>query len=162
MNTPRIIKKYPNRRLYDTEVSCYITLDEVKSLVLNHVPFKIVDARSDEDMTNYVLLQIISEQEGGNSPIFTSEILQNIIRFYGNPLQKMMSEFLEKTFSSFTDPQSQFQDYFKSTHFDTMAELTKRNMTIWQSAVDQFLGKTSPGSSNNKKTGPRKKTNKDQ
>ncbi|MHB1946573.1 MAG: polyhydroxyalkanoate synthesis repressor PhaR [Gammaproteobacteria bacterium] len=149
MNQPRIIKKYPNRRLYDTTISQYITLDEVKALVLSHTPFKIVDARTDEDMTTYVLLQIISEQEGGSTPIFTREILQNIIRFYGNPLQKMMSEFLEKTFSSFNDPQSQFQEYFKQTPLETMAELTKRNMAIWQTAVSDYFNKSTQQNQSN-------------
>lgn len=134
----RIIKKYPNRRLYDTAVSRYITLDEVKSLVLNHVPIKIVDARTDEDMTAYVLLQIISEQEGGTTPIFTVEILQNIIRIYGNPLQKMLSEFLEKTFSSINDPRK-FQEYFQQSPLETMTDFAKMNMSTWQSTVDNFF-----------------------
>lgn len=150
MNQPRIIKKYPNRRLYDTTISQYITLDDIKALVLSHTPFKIIDARTEEDMTTYVLLQIISEQEGGANPIFTHEILQNIIRFYGNPLQKMMSEFLEKTFSSFNDPQSQFQEFFKQSPFETMAELTKRNMAIWQTAVGDFLNTSKKNSKKSK------------
>jgi len=128
----RIIKKYPNRRLYDTHVSRYITLEEVKVLVLDHIPFKIVDAETEEDMTDYVLLQIISENESGKMPIFTTEMLQNIIRFYGNPMQKTLSEFLEKSFSA-------FQDAVKKSPMDTLTALAKKNMALWQSSVENFM-----------------------
>lgn len=140
MSDIRIIKKYPNRRLYDTAISQYITLDEVRELVLKHVKFQVIDVRSNEDMTNYVLLQIISEQETQHSPIFTTEILQNIIRFYGNPLQNMMSQFLEKTFSG--DFPQYLQDLVeKDPFFNTMSEVTKQNIALWQSAYNQYFNK---------------------
>ena len=132
MSTPRIIKKYPNRRLYDTSISSYITLDDIKDLVMQKISFKVIDNSTEEDMTNYVLLQIITEGEAGRTPIFTTEILENIIRYYGNPLQKSMSEFLEKSLSMFSEHQGDFQSYFKD-----MASLTKRNMELWQSAFSQ-------------------------
>lgn len=134
MEELRIIKKYPNRRLYDTAVSRYITLEEVKELVIKNIKFKIVDARTDEDMTNYVLLQIISEHEGGNSPIFTTAILQNIIRFYGNPLQKVLKQFLEQSFSQFNEKQAEVK-----ITYDTLAELAKQNIAKWQSAFEEMF-----------------------
>lgn len=137
----RIIKKYPNRRLYDTETSQYITLDAVKDLVLKNIKFKVVDVTTEEDMTNYVLLQIINENESGHSPIFTAEFLQNIIRFYGNPLQNMMSQFLEKSFSSFAERKANVGDYFqnimgKDNPFNKMADLAKQNMAMWTKAQE--------------------------
>ena len=96
MESARIIKKYPNRRLYDTAISRYITLEEIQTLVLKSVPFKVIDARTKADMTHYVLLQIITERENGHSPIFSTDTLQNIIRFYGHPLQHEVTDLFEK------------------------------------------------------------------
>lgn len=142
MDQIRIIKKYPNRRLYDSTISRYITLDEIKELVLKHVKFKVVDADTEEDVTDYVLLQIIIEKESGSSPIFTTEILQNLIRFYGNPLQKMLSEFLEKSFSSIVEKQNDFQKFIKQDNpFNAFVELTKQNVETWQNAFDQYVTK---------------------
>lgn len=145
---PRIIKKYPNRRLYDTEVSSYITVDEIKDLVLNHVPFKVLDAKTTENVTDIVLLQIINEQEAGQAPLFTTEILQGMIRFYGNPLQKTMSQFLEKNFSLFNNNPNEFKKHLESMisnypAFDTLSQMTKQNMAIFQSMTEQLLNKKS-------------------
>lgn len=122
----RIIKRYPNRRLYDTEASCYVSIDEIKNLVLNHTAFKIIDNKTNEDLTNYILLQIISEQEQQKFPIFTKALLENIIRFYGNPLQKKMSEFLEMCFNRF-DAKSEDQSVFNS-----FFQLAQQNFEFWQ------------------------------
>jgi polyhydroxyalkanoate synthesis repressor PhaR len=97
MSEPRIIKKYPNRRLYDTAVSSYITLEDVKQLVLERADFHVIDARTNTDITRGILLQIISEQEEQGNPIFTTEVLAHIIRFYGDTLQGMMGNYLEKS-----------------------------------------------------------------
>src|SRR5678809_1351230 len=94
--SPRIIKKYPNRRLYDTETSAYITLADVKKLVLEQVSFKVQDAKSHEDLTRSILLQIILEEETAGAPMFSSDMLAQIIRFYGNAMQGMMGSYLEK------------------------------------------------------------------
>lgn len=156
MNQLRIIKKYPNRRLYDTEVSRYITLDEVKELVIQQIKFKIIDARTEQDMTNYVLLQIISEQEAGHSPIFTTEILQNMIRFYGNPLQKTMRHFLEDSFSQFSDQKSDITSYFQKLaegklDYEGLTELTKRNWEKWQSTMKDYFSSSESKSEKKKK-----------
>jgi polyhydroxyalkanoate synthesis repressor PhaR len=107
---PRIIKKYPNRRLYDTETSSYITLADVKKLVLDHVAFRVEDAKSHEDLTRSILLQIILEEETAGAPIFSSDMLSQIIRFYGNAMQGMMGSYLEKNIQTFIDIQKRLQD----------------------------------------------------
>lgn len=106
----RLIKKYPNRRLYDTATSSYITLADVKQLVLDNVVFKVVDAKTDEDLTRSILLQIILEEEGSGAPIFSSEMLCQIIRFYGHALQEMMGNYLEKNIHTFMDIQRRLQE----------------------------------------------------
>lgn len=98
---PHIIKKYANRRLYDTYKSAYITLDDLKQYVLDFVPFSVIDAKSKEDVTKSCLIQIIFEMEGTSEALFTREILEHFVRFYGHPLQIMLREYLEKSFSFF-------------------------------------------------------------
>ncbi len=106
----RLIKKYPNRRLYDTATSSYITLADVKQLVLDNVVFKVVDAKSEQDLTRSILLQIILEEEGAGAPMFSSEMLCQIIRFYGDALQDMMGKYLEKNIHTFMDIQRKLQE----------------------------------------------------
>jgi polyhydroxyalkanoate synthesis repressor PhaR len=91
----RLIKKYPNRRLYDTKTSAYITLSDVKDLVLAFENFKVVDAKSGEDLSRSILLQIILEEESGGMPLFTTELLAQVIRFYGHAMQGMLGKYLE-------------------------------------------------------------------
>ncbi|NJM32588.1 MAG: polyhydroxyalkanoate synthesis repressor PhaR [Limnobacter sp.] len=109
----RLIKKYPNRRLYDTQTSSYITLGDVKQLVLDNESFQVVDAKSGEDLTRSILLQIILDEETCGAPIFTSNMLSHIIRFYGNAMQNIMGPFLEQNFQAITDIQSKFQEQGK-------------------------------------------------
>ena len=104
----RVIKKYPNRRLYDTNTSSYITLAEVKRLVMQHEPFQVVDAKTSEDLTRSIFLQIILEEEAGGSPMFTAPVLANIIRFYGHTMQGMMGGYLEKNMQALMDLQAPF------------------------------------------------------
>ncbi|WJF89003.1 polyhydroxyalkanoate synthesis repressor PhaR [Paraburkholderia bonniea] len=109
----RLIKKYPNRRLYDTETSTYITLSDVKQLVLDQEVFKVIDAKSNEDLTRSILLQIILEEESGGLPMFSSPMLAQIIRFYGHAMQGMMGTYLEKNIQAFIDIQSKLADQSK-------------------------------------------------
>ena len=95
MSEVRVIKKYPNRRLYDTKVSRYITLEEVRQLVLQNIAFRVEDKRSGDDITRSILLQVIAEQEENGNPIFSVELLSFIVRFYGNAMQGSMSRYLE-------------------------------------------------------------------
>jgi polyhydroxyalkanoate synthesis repressor PhaR len=110
MSTIRVIKKYPNRRLYDTATSSYITLADVKKLVIDNVEFKVVDAKTNEDLTRSILLQIIIDEEAGGIPMFSSDMLSQIIRFYGNAMQGMMGSFLEKNIQTFMQIQSRLQE----------------------------------------------------
>lgn len=106
----RIIKKYPNRRLYDTETSTYITLAEVKQFVLEYQTFQVQDARTGEDLTRSILLQIILEEESGGVPMFSADMLANIIRYYGHSMQGLMGNYLERSIHAFAEAQKQFQD----------------------------------------------------
>ena len=112
----RIIKKYPNRRLYDTETSSYITLADVKKLVLEQVAFKVEDAKSHEDLTRSILLQIILDEETAGAPIFSSDALSQIIRFYGNAMQGMMGSYLEKNIHTFIEIQKRLQDQSRQVY----------------------------------------------
>ncbi|MBQ0930940.1 polyhydroxyalkanoate synthesis repressor PhaR [Ideonella sp. 4Y16] len=102
----RVLKKYPNRRLYDTRASSYITLADVKKMVLDGQEFEVRDAKTSEDLTRSILLQIILEEETGGMPMFTSRMLAQIIRFYGHAMQGMMGAYLEKNLQTFVELQS--------------------------------------------------------
>lgn len=106
----RVIKKYPNRRLYDTDTSTYITLTEVKQLVMANETIVVRDAKTGEDLTRSILLQIILEEEAGGAPMFTEAVLANIIRFYGHAMQGFMGAYLEKNVQMFTDIQSKLAE----------------------------------------------------
>ena len=107
---PRIIKKYPNRRLYDTETSTYITLAEVKELVLQYKDFQVQDAKTGDDLTRSILLQIILEEESGGVPMFSTDMLANIIRYYGHTMQGLMGSYLERSIHAFHEAQKRFQE----------------------------------------------------
>lgn len=132
----RLIKKYPNRRLYDTRTSSYITLADVKDLVLGNDEFQVVDAKSGEDLTRSILLQIILEEEAGGAPMFTSDLLAHMIRFYGNAMQGMMGKYLENNIKAFTDMQQKLQDQARSIYGD--------NSPISQDLWAQFLNFQGP------------------
>jgi polyhydroxyalkanoate synthesis repressor PhaR len=118
MATPRIIKKYPNRRLYDTETSTYITLAEVKELVLQYKDFQVQDAKTGDDLTRAILLQIILEEESGGVPMFSTDMLANIIRYYGHAMQGLMGSYLERSIHTFHEAQKRFQETSQSLYGD--------------------------------------------
>ena len=132
----RLIKKYPNRRLYDTRTSSYITLTDVKDLVLGHEQFQVVDAKTGEDLTRSILLQIILEEEAGGAPMFTSDLLAHMIRFYGNAMQGMMGKYLENNIKAFTDMQAKLQDQARAIYGD--------NSPVGQDLWAQFLNFQGP------------------
>ncbi|GAB2888118.1 polyhydroxyalkanoate synthesis repressor PhaR [Paralcaligenes ginsengisoli] len=117
----RLIKKYPNRRLYDTQTSAYITLSDVKQLVLDNQAFQVVDAKSGEDLTRSILLQIILEEESGGVPMFSSIALSQIIRFYGHAMQGVMGTFLEKNIQAFMDIQDRMAEQSKGLYGNQVA-----------------------------------------
>ena len=134
-STPiRVIKKYPNRRLYDTDTSSYITITEIKRLVMESEPFLVRDAKTGEDITRSVLLQIILEEEANGSPMFTTPVLSNIIRFYGHAMQGMMGGYLEKNIQALMDLQAPLmQGVVGNNPFQQMQEQMKKQ-------TEQFLG----------------------
>jgi len=140
---PRIIKKYPNRRLYDTEQSRYITLADLQKLAEAGEEFVVRDASSGDDITRMILLQIIAEQESGGNPVFTTDILTRIIRFYGASVQDALTSYLEQSLSLFEQQQRHFQeqvrDAMQNSPVNTMSELTQRNLEIWQDIQNQFF-----------------------
>lgn len=108
--TERVIKKYPNRRLYDTSTSAYVTLTEVKQLVMQREPVVVRDAKTGEDLTRSILLQIILEEEAAGAPMFSEAMLANIIRFYGHAMQNHMGSYIEKNVQMFTDFQTKLAE----------------------------------------------------
>ena len=113
----RLIKKYPNRRLYDTKTSSYITLADVKQMVLKQEDFQVVDAKSGDELTRQILLQIILDEESGGMPMFSSDLLSQLIRFYGNAMQGFMGTYLEKNIKAFQDMQKSIQDQSQKMMF---------------------------------------------
>lgn len=112
----RLIKKYPNRRLYDTQTSTYITLADVKQLVLASEVFQVIDAKSNEDLTRSILLQIILEEESAGLPMFSAPMLSQIIRFYGHAMQGIMGSYLEKNIQAFIDIQDRMAEQSKGLY----------------------------------------------
>ena len=131
----RVLKKYPNRRLYDTQTSSYITLADVKQMVLAAQDFVVRDAKTGEDLTRSILLQIILEEETGGVPMFSSQMLAQIIRFYGHAMQGMMGSYLEKNLQTFTDIQTRLAEQAKGL-YDPKA----LNPELWT----QFLNGQAP------------------
>ena len=121
-DSPRLIKKYPNRRLYDTANSGYITLADVKQMVLENIDFQVVDAKTGDDLTRAILLQIILEEEAGGMPMFSSEMLAQMIRFYGSAQQTIMAEYIEQNVKAFLAIQKKLQDQAKQIYGDKMPD----------------------------------------
>ncbi|MGV8941539.1 MAG: polyhydroxyalkanoate synthesis repressor PhaR [Lysobacter sp.] len=136
MSSKRVIKKYPNRRLYDTQISSYITIEDVRQLIVDGEEFEVVDARSGQDLTRQVLLQIITEHEQDGEPMLSTQLLSQIIRFYGDSLQGYMGSYLEQSMQTFMDQQQQFRkqmgNMLGQTPWAMMNQLTERNMTMWK------------------------------
>jgi len=112
----RVLKKYPNRRLYDTRSSSYITLADVKQMVMRAESFEVRDARSGEDLTRSILLQIILEEESAGVPMFSAQALAQIIRFYGHAMQGLMGSYLENNLQAFVDLQQRFAEQGKGLY----------------------------------------------
>lgn len=143
MNKPRIIKKYPNRRLYDTEESRYITLADIRSLVMNKIDFMVIDKKSQEDITRNILLQVISEQEQLGDPIMSREFLAHVIRSYGDTMQSMVGSYLEQSLKLFMDQQQQVRDRIKSVvGIDPVGMVTgvaQKNYQRWKTVQEDLL-----------------------
>jgi polyhydroxyalkanoate synthesis repressor PhaR len=135
----RVIKKYPNRRLYDTDTSTYITLTQVKQLVMNNEPFVVRDAKTAEDLTRSILLQIILEEEANGSPMFTPEVLGNIIRFYGHAMQGFMGGYLEKSIQTLVDVQGRFTEQAGNLSPELWAQFMGLQSPVMQNMMGKNL-----------------------
>ena len=150
MTTERLIKKYPNRRLYDTEESRYITLAEVKDLVMHAVPFRVVDSQTETDITRAILLQIIMEQEAGGTPLFTATMLERFIRFYGDTSQAAFTAFLDQSLDLFVKQQQMFTEQMEGVWngnpLDFWMKLGQQNMSFWKDMEQAYRSSVVPGS----------------
>jgi polyhydroxyalkanoate synthesis repressor PhaR len=135
----RVIKKYPNRRLYDTDTSSYITLAEVRQLVLDSEPFVVRDAKTDEDLTRSILLQIILEEEAAGAPIFSEAVLANIIRFYGHAMQGFMGTYLEKNVQVFMDLQARLREQLQGMTPEMLAQLMNVQSPLMQGLMKTYV-----------------------
>ncbi len=133
----RVIKKYPNRRLYDTDTSSYITLAEVKQLVMDNEPFTVRDAKSNEDLTRSILLQIILEEEAGGRPMFSEAALANLIRIYGHAAQAFMGTYLEKNVQAFMEIQNKLAEQSKTLTPEMWAQFVSMQNPMMQGYVEQ-------------------------
>lgn len=137
---PRVIKKYPNRRLYDTDTSTYITLAEVKALVMASEALVVRDAKTGDDLTRSILLQIILEEEAGGAPMFTEAVLANIIRFYGHAMQGSMGASLERNVQMFSDFQNRMAEQGATP--EMWSQFVRMQPALMQGMVSSYLGQT--------------------
>ncbi len=138
MLEPRIIKKYPNRRLYDTEQSRYVTLTHVKELVMSGIEFQVLDTNTSEDLTRTILLQIIMEEEANGKPIFSENALSHLIRFYGGTVQGIFGAYLEESLSAFTKQQHLFSTP-QQTSMQNITQIAQQNMKMWVDMQSAFF-----------------------
>jgi polyhydroxyalkanoate synthesis repressor PhaR len=132
----RVIKKYANRRLYDTEESRYVALEDIRQLVMDGTPIRVVDAQGGEDITRSILLQIIVEQEEKGQPILSTRLLEQLIRYYGDNLQAFVGTYLEKSMDFFIKEQTVLQDQMESllsaAPSSVWKEMAERNLALWR------------------------------
>ncbi len=151
----RILRKYTNRRLYDTSRSCYITLEDVKQLVLSQENFQVQDSKTGADLTRNILLQIISEQEAlGHGTLLTNRVLQQLIRFYGDSMQGMMSQYLEQSIATFIDQQERIREQMQNmigaaNPLNMMNKIADQNMAMWNIFTPPGGGKSSDNPASN-------------
>lgn len=143
MSNLRLIKKYPNRRLYDTEQSKYITLPQVRELITKNTPFKVVDSQSDEDLTRSILLQIIIEQESETEPLFSNDALERFIRYYNENSRQGFSQFIDQSLQFFHEQQEQIQDRMKEfigqTPLQFWNDVGDKNMEMWRNMQNDMM-----------------------
>jgi polyhydroxyalkanoate synthesis repressor PhaR len=143
MSEPRVIKKYPNRRLYDTVESRYITLADIRRLVMDKVDFVVIDKKTQEDITRSILLQVIAEQEHTGEPMMSQDFLSQVIRSYGGAMQNFVGSYLEQSLKLLASQQQQMRDHMRgvmgSDAFDSIANLTQQNLERWRSIQEDIF-----------------------
>ena len=143
MSETRVIKKYQNRCLYDTSQSKYISLADLKALVIQGETFEVREVKTDKEITRQVLLQIIAEEENTGDSLFTTDVLMRFIRMYGNSVQGAFSSYMEQSMSFFDQQTKQFMDQIgapvDSNPMNVFAEMTRKNMDLWQETQKNFF-----------------------
>jgi polyhydroxyalkanoate synthesis repressor PhaR len=151
MSEPRVIKKYPNRRLYDTVESRYITLADIRRLVTDKVDFVVIDKKSQEDITRSILLQVIAEQEHLGEPLMSQDFLSQVIRSYGGAMQGFVGSYLEQSLKLLANQQQQMRDHMRGVigndAFDSIAAMTQQNLEHWRSMQEDIFRAMSAHSS---------------
>ena len=139
---PRVVKKYPNRRLYDTVESRYITLADIRRLVMEKIDFVVIDKKSQEDITRSILLQVIAEQEHAGEPLMSQDFLSQVIRSYGGAMQSLVGSYLEQSLKALSGQQQQMRDHMRdmvgTDAYNSIATLTQQNIERWRSVQDDI------------------------
>lgn len=145
MSEPRVIKKYPNRRLYDTVQSKYITLADIRSLVLERIDFVVIDKKSQEDITRSILLQVIAEQEGAGESLMSRDFLSQVIRSYGSGLQEFVGRYLDESLHLFAREQRELRERFKHVvgidPVETVTSVAQRNYQRWRAVQEEVFSR---------------------
>lgn len=148
MSEPRLIKKYANRRLYDASQSRHITLDDIRTMVVAGEQVKVIEDKTNEDITRLILLQVIADQEQFGRPILSTALLESLIRFYGNSLQGFLSAYLEKSVETFMRQQetvqTQLTRMMTNAPMAAMSELTRQNLEVWARMQESMLAAFAP------------------
>lgn len=154
MSEPRVIKKYPNRRLYDTVESRYITLADIRRLVMDKIDFLVIDKKTQEDITRSILLQVISEQEHSGEPLMSQDFLSQVIRSYGGVMQGLVGSYLEQSMKLLAGQQQQIREHMRGVMgddaYESIATLTQHNLERWRSVQEDIfraMSNSSTGSS---------------
>jgi polyhydroxyalkanoate synthesis repressor PhaR len=154
----RVIKKYPNRRLYDTEISSYVTLEDVRQLIVDGESFEVRDARTGADLTRSVLLQILAEHEDIGQPIFSTQLLTTVIRFYGDSLQGIVGSYLERSIQLFSEQQTQLRGTLGNVvqaPWTLISQLADKNLEIWKGVQQGIKSGLAAGSESKPEEPPR-------
>ena len=150
MAEARVIKKYSNRRLYDATASRHVTLEDLRKLIIGGAKIKVVDDKSGEDLTRQILLQIIAEQEQFGTPVLSTELLEAIVRFYGNPVQEVFTRYLEQSLGGIMQQQRVMQHEMaraRESPMAPLAELARQNMELWAQMQASMLSSVTPAQS---------------
>src|ERR1700726_367012 len=148
MSNQRVIKKYANRRLYDSTGSRHVTLDDLRKMIVSGDKVKVIDNKSGEDLTRAVLLQVISEQEQFGTPVLSTQLLEAIIRFYGNPVQEMLTRYLEQSLGGLLRQQQVMRAEMEKvleSPLAPMADMARQNMELWAKMQASMLSAFTPG-----------------
>jgi polyhydroxyalkanoate synthesis repressor PhaR len=147
--SPRVIRKYPNRRLYDTVESRYVTLADIRRLVVERVDFVVLDRKSQQDITRSILLQVIAEQEGGGESLMSRDFLSQVIRSYGNGLQDFVGRYLDESLQLFAKEQRELRDRFKNVvgidPLETVTNVAQKNYQRWKSLQEEVFARLPKG-----------------